>query len=176
MNIVELTKRVHQLNHKWWVDIETGKPLQRNLRELLALVISELSECLEGERKDLMDDKLPHRKMAEVEMADAVIRLMDIAGGFNMAEFVCEVKPVKGLEFPDNKGERIFGIMGAVICIDDDDGINMEYVNFTLTLIKMYCEKHGYDLYAALEEKLEFNKQRADHKHANRKKAGGKKF
>jgi NTP pyrophosphatase (non-canonical NTP hydrolase) len=31
-----------------------------------------------------MDDKLPHRKMREVELADAVIRAFDLAGGYNM--------------------------------------------------------------------------------------------
>jgi NTP pyrophosphatase (non-canonical NTP hydrolase) len=35
---------------------------------------------MEGERKNLMDDKLPHRKMAEVELADALIRIFDYAG------------------------------------------------------------------------------------------------
>ncbi|TOM56066.1 hypothetical protein CGH73_27540, partial [Vibrio parahaemolyticus] len=30
----------------------------------------------------LMDDHLPHRKMAEVELADAVIRILDYAHAF----------------------------------------------------------------------------------------------
>jgi NTP pyrophosphatase (non-canonical NTP hydrolase) len=64
----------------WWSDIETGAPIQRNKGELLCLIHSEISEAMEGERKDLMDDKLPHRKMAEVELADAVIRICDYAG------------------------------------------------------------------------------------------------
>ena len=45
------------------------------------LIVSEVAEAMEGERKDLMDDKLPHRKMAEVELADALIRIFDYAGG-----------------------------------------------------------------------------------------------
>jgi NTP pyrophosphatase (non-canonical NTP hydrolase) len=44
------------------------------------LIVSELSEAMEGHRKSLMDDKLPHRKMAEVEIADAAIRIFDLAG------------------------------------------------------------------------------------------------
>lgn len=64
----------------WWSDIETGSPIQRNKGELLCLIHSEISEAMEGERKDLMDDKLPHRKMAEVELADTVIRICDYAG------------------------------------------------------------------------------------------------
>ena len=52
--------------------------------EKLALIHSEISEALEGHRKDLMDDKLPHRKMIEVELADAVIRIADLAGALGL--------------------------------------------------------------------------------------------
>jgi len=75
---------VHRANAKWWVSLDTGQPIQRNVGELLCLVHSEISEALEGHRKDLMDDKLPHRKMFEVELADAVIRILDIAAGMDL--------------------------------------------------------------------------------------------
>jgi NTP pyrophosphatase (non-canonical NTP hydrolase) len=78
-----LSALVHDANHKWWIDVRDGvTPLHRNKGELLALIHSEISEALEGERKNLMDDKLPHRKMAEVELADAVIRILDYAAGY----------------------------------------------------------------------------------------------
>jgi hypothetical protein len=67
----------------WWNDLRTGEKLQRNKGELLCLIHSEISEAMEGERKNLMDDKLPHRKMAEVELADALIRIFDYAGAFD---------------------------------------------------------------------------------------------
>ncbi len=50
----------------------------------LLLVHSETSEATEGYRKNLMDDKLPHRTMFEVELADIVIRVMDLAGACNL--------------------------------------------------------------------------------------------
>lgn len=58
----------------------------------IALCHSELSEALEGDRKNLMDDHLPHRKMAEVELADAVIRIFDLAGamGFDLGSAIAE--------------------------------------------------------------------------------------
>jgi NTP pyrophosphatase (non-canonical NTP hydrolase) len=47
---------------------------------LIALCHSELSEALEGHRKNLPDDKLPHRLMVEVELVDCLIRIFDLAG------------------------------------------------------------------------------------------------
>jgi NTP pyrophosphatase (non-canonical NTP hydrolase) len=107
---------IHDLNRQWWHDPHTGQPIQRNHGELIALIHSELSEALEADRKDLMDDKLPHRKGLEVELADAMIRIFDMAGGLQL------------------------------------------------------------DIGGALQEKLEYNKQRADHKAENRIKEGGKKY
>jgi NTP pyrophosphatase (non-canonical NTP hydrolase) len=74
----------HTANRKWWEDINTGERIARNKGELLMLIVSEISEAMEGERKNLMDDKLPHRKMAEVELADALIRIFDYAGAFGL--------------------------------------------------------------------------------------------
>lgn len=75
---------IHTYNAKWWVDLHTGEPLTRNIGELLMLVVSEISEAMEGHRKNLQDDKLPHHKMFEVELADAVIRIFDLAGGLRI--------------------------------------------------------------------------------------------
>ncbi len=82
MNLNDYSKEVHAANQKWWHDMNTGSPLKRNKGELLMLIVSEISEAMEGERKNLQDDKLPHRKMAEVEMADALIRILDYCAGF----------------------------------------------------------------------------------------------
>jgi NTP pyrophosphatase (non-canonical NTP hydrolase) len=82
----------------WWTDLKTGADLRcdyrrtlatsappgRNIGELLALIHSEISEAMEGARKGLMDDKLPHRPMLEVELADALIRICDMAGGMGL--------------------------------------------------------------------------------------------
>lgn len=64
----------------------------REVGTMLALIHSEVSEALEGFRKDLMDDHLPNRKMAEVELADAVIRICDLAGkeGFDLGGAIVE--------------------------------------------------------------------------------------
>jgi NTP pyrophosphatase (non-canonical NTP hydrolase) len=77
---------VHQANVDagWWTDLATGQRKDRNVGELLMLVVSEVSEAMEGHRKGLMDDKLPHRTMFEVELADVFIRIFDIAGAHKL--------------------------------------------------------------------------------------------
>lgn len=82
MNLNNYAAMCHFANAKWWQDVDTGAPLKRNKGELLMLIVSEVAEAMEGERKDLMDDKLPHRKMAEVELADALIRIFDYAAAY----------------------------------------------------------------------------------------------
>ena len=71
----------------WWRDPKSGEPTQTNpmcFSQKLMLTVSELSEAMEGDRKGLMDDKLPHRPMREVELADAVIRIFDLAGAYDL--------------------------------------------------------------------------------------------
>lgn len=84
-NLNEYAAQSRNDNDKWWRDPATGAPLLgRNKGELIALMHSELSECLEGVRKNLMDDKLPHRSMEEVELADLLIRVFDYAGNWGL--------------------------------------------------------------------------------------------
>lgn len=79
-------KKFHDWNRKvgFYTDINTGKPMERNVPEMLCLIHSEISEALEGYRKVLMDDKLPHRQMIEVELADAIIRILDLSAYLNL--------------------------------------------------------------------------------------------
>ena len=79
----------------------------REIGTMLALVHSEVSEALEGFRKDLMDDHLITRKMAEVELADAVIRICDLAGkeGFDLGGAIAE-KLEYNLKRADHKLEN----------------------------------------------------------------------
>lgn len=176
MNLNDYSKKIHEANQKWWIDLETGAPIERNKAELRMLIISELAECLEGERKNLQDDKLPHRKMAEVEMADVVIRVLDYAGGFGIPlNDIPEDQLVlmAGLEVPENKAEFLFTITRGVC--DDQDA---EYVGLRCVIwfCETYCKKFGYDLWGAVEEKLKFNATREDHTIEARKQANGKKF
>ena len=87
--------------------VEAGwhdKPREKGT--MIALIHSEVSEALEGARKGLMDDHLPHRLMEEVEMADAVIRICDYCGahGLDLAGAIRE-KLEYNLHRADHKRE-----------------------------------------------------------------------
>lgn len=88
-----LAAGVHEQNVKagWWNDLQTGEDLRhttpgpkRNVPEMLCLIHSEVSEALEGYRKGLPDPHLPHRSNVEVELADALIRILDCAEGMGL--------------------------------------------------------------------------------------------
>lgn len=71
----------------WWTNSFTGEATQSNplcFSNKLMLIVSEVAEAMEGDRKSLMDDKLPHRPMREVELADAAIRIFDLAGAYDL--------------------------------------------------------------------------------------------
>lgn len=73
----------------------------------LMLIVSEIAEAMEGDRKNLMDDHLTNRKMFEVELADAVIRIFDLAGreGIDLGGALVE-KLIYNQQRPDHKKEN----------------------------------------------------------------------
>ena len=84
--LTDLQRDIHELaiEKGWWDE-------PRNDGELLALIHSEVSEILEALRNgNPPDAKLPEFSSAEVEAADAVIRILDMAQarGWKVAEAI----------------------------------------------------------------------------------------
>jgi NTP pyrophosphatase (non-canonical NTP hydrolase) len=73
--INKLVNDIHKQNVTigWWGD-------NPNIAEKLCLIHSEISEAMEGHRRNKQDDHLPNRLSVEVELADAIIRIFDLAG------------------------------------------------------------------------------------------------
>lgn len=172
----------------WWTDLTTGESLKgkRPALELLALVHSELSEGLEGVRKNLMDDKLPDRPMIEVELADAEIRTYDTIGGFDLDPGVDQddLQRFLGDLAKVNRISEALGLLhAAVSCAtmaffyeschtEPEDQANA----LTLVILGLHAvaDKFGYDLDGARDAKLAFNLTREDHKAEARRGAFGK--
>lgn len=93
----------------WWRDNITGQPMQANPATFavkLMLCVSELAESMEGDRKRLADDKLPQYDMRAVELADAAIRIFDLAGayGYDLGAIIA-AKMAFNAQRPDHKLE-----------------------------------------------------------------------
>ena len=76
-DVADICHRI-ALDHGFWQD-------SQNFGEKIALIHTELSECLEAMRHgDGPDEHLPHHRNAEIELADAVIRIFDLAAHEHM--------------------------------------------------------------------------------------------
>jgi hypothetical protein len=172
----ELALDVHAANEKWWTDLETGKPKQRNVGEMLMLMVSELAEAMEGDRKDLMDDKLPHRKMLEVELADALIRGLDLAGHRvkDISHFRLMTVGVS-IQFTTNAAENLFLLTRSLVRLWPNADDAMIWSIWFHNLFA-FAGVHKLDLWGAYMEKMDYNKTRADHQRDARLAAGGKKY
>jgi len=86
---IEFDAVAQEVNHiaiekGWWEG-------ERNEGELIALMHSELSEALEAIRNgNPPDDKIPEYTGVEAELADVIIRIMDMAAakGYRVGEAV----------------------------------------------------------------------------------------
>ncbi len=100
----------------WWTNLATGNPIAAEgpiVGQKMMLIVSEVSEAMEGHRRGLMDDKLPHRRMVEVELADAVIRIADLAGalGLDLGAAIAE-KMAYNAQRADHKPEARAAVGG----------------------------------------------------------------
>lgn len=176
----ELSKTIYEQNKAvgWWDDPN------RCIYQTLQLVNTEIAEATEGARKDLMDDHLPHRKMEEVELADALIRMLDLGGRCGWAVLSDATQP--HFEY-ESVGHAHLQLSQRVSALAHNlprpnpyanGGDRVACYHYTMFLFEIvdYAESRGYDVMAALHEKLEYNKQRADHKRENRAKEHGKQF
>lgn len=202
-DIVRLSAEIHANNVAagWWSDPRTGERIDRNVGEILMLITSELCEAGE-EIVDtgcwrsnglFMDDKLPHRLMLEVELADTAIRVFDLAGGLSLdlaGPWACiDADDTDIVEArPSELGTNLFRLVAEVAKAMEGHRKNKrdanwpEYLAIEVHLARLLygiwqlAEVHGLDVDTAMAEKRAYNASREDHKIENRIKDGGKAY
>ena len=165
-------KAIHAQNKSvgWWDEV-------RPFSTFACLFHSELSEAMEGDRKNLMDDHLPEYSMFKVELADFVIRVMDWLGSVDASHVTHAMALTDDLRFDDNcalLAELHWSTSHAYETTHNLD--TSRTVNQLVTAIKTVENHLGDELWEIVDKKVEYNKTRADHKRENRAKSDGKKY
>lgn len=187
-DIARLSTEIHADNVAagWWSDLTTGERIERNVGELLMLVVTELSEAADGLAGNLMDDKLPHRQMVEVELADTAIRIFDFCGaGYAIdtdKRFANIVAIVQHGIFAKclTPNDFLLAIIGHVSgAMEHHRKSRPEEMGRSLAIalhgIFVLGELLDLDVMGAVAEKRHFNKTRRDHSREARLADGGKK-
>jgi len=181
------SKKVHELNKRWWKDPKTGEPIERNKGQVLMLAVSELAEALEGHRKNKADEHLPQYPSPAVELADCLIRLLDNATGFGfelnddfiMDAYRSDLKIFSGRDF----AESLFMITCSISMLYPWAVVGGDITKFQQTfqcciasVIALGALNYQSTFIEAYYAKNEYNKTRLDHTDAHRLAEGGKKY
>jgi len=194
MNLQHYIDQSHKDSQRWWLDIKTGERIERSKTDLLMLIVTEIAEAAEGVRKDCPDDKLPHRKMEEVEIADALIRIFDYCGGFGITLLVGDMDLLaSNLNILGNHiseayvppaRSRLTMLLHCVrwatsaaseVEVNPGDKAEAYSLGRLVTSLLWYAHGQKMDIEGAYQEKRKFNLTREDHTHHARRQPGGKK-
>ena len=97
--------------HGWWDDAATPEEKHKLIPEKLLLVITELAEAVEDYRVQRMDTYIGAGGKPEgfwVEVADAVIRVLDLAGAHKVdLEHIIELKHEYNKTRPMRHGGKV---------------------------------------------------------------------
>ncbi|UUW39237.1 hypothetical protein [Vibrio phage Artemius] len=166
--MLELQNHIHEQNVEkgWW-----NEP--RCFSTMTNLFISENSEALEGDRRNLMDDKLPNYPMRVVEIADMCIRVFDYLGSVCNTEFVENLpqRYYRNEDFQWNLSMCSKQLTDAWFdneCLLAKRASYCKPLHHAIAIGFQMIREMGYDPIEIILEKHDFNAVRHDHKLENR--------
>jgi len=179
VNYDKYATEIHEWNKEvgWWDDPDEC------IHQKVMLMVTEVAEATEGERKDQMDDHLPSRKQAEVELADTLIRVLDIGGKFSIKYQEGAFPHPDAMHLEASIGRQHLSIVRSIIAFIDQaeffgwtEVLASEY-SILIKTIEVIAERNGYNLEMAMIEKIAYNRIRLDHTRRHRTEHfDGKKF
>lgn len=184
-SIGEMTAEIRQVNiDKGWRPAEGG-PGDNTFGDYLALLHSEVSEALEAYRDHRLADAtgsgalhvrdnvrlLPKPEGVGSELADVLIRLLDMADVFGYTpfdmdmelgdvdpEFPVVIQHIRDAGEHPSFGDWVRALHSAVVDVDHTPTI---YFPHLLRQLVCFAEGHGIDLDAEYERKLAYNRTRS---------------
>lgn len=187
MNLNELRDKAYQcaVTHGWHEENLSNE-------HFLCLVISELMEAVEADRKekhanrDIFEYYMKQRRRddeefmyafkhdikdsVEDELADACIRLLDLAGLRNVDLGEIDLDELKCSEgfFDWNFTEAIFSLVCNITDLDYIETHSFDsFLRIALIEIMVFCEHKGIDIFWYIEQKMKYNELRP-YKHGNK--------
>lgn len=177
MDLIDLQTKIHRQNIEkgWWDE-------HRSFSKLTNLNISEVSEAVEADRKDLMDDKLKAYKGVPVEAADGCIRGFDVLASLDnesyeasdMAIAVIKNNPTD-VDYLLAFSSWCFSIAWEFAELKKAPNAAKQYIVDAVNALFEVIMIYGHNPVDLMLEKIEFNATRPDHQRENRQGLVGQK-
>lgn len=153
-----------------------------SVEHFLMLVITEIAEAVEADRKDIHADVLGFEERTRVhpdfterfeayikdsfedELADIYIRLCDTAGmlGIEFGEEIIDADASNLFASLSNKKkltDKMFALI--TVLLDDKDFGDLERIGIGLLFVEWLANEYGIDLAWHIEQKMKYNKTRS---------------
>ena len=176
MNLNELRDKAYEtaVKHGWHKESKSSE-------QCLCLVVSELMEAVEADRKNKhadrsrfksdYEDEGPHddrnfahafkeyiKDSVEDELADAVIRLLDLAGLRGVSMGMCD--GFMGVKVEELKCTFTEFCLSLCSLLSSPEETLEDKINYGIVALINYAEQKGIDLMWHIEQKMKYNELR----------------
>jgi hypothetical protein len=177
VNLIDLQLKIHEQNKAkgWWDN-------HRSFSKLTNLNISEVSEAVEADRRNLFDSKLTKYKGVPVEAADGCIRSFDVLASLGNESYEASKMAIAIIENnPDDIDYLLafsswcFSMAWEFHELKNAPSAAKQYLVDAVNALFVVIMKYGHNPVDLMLEKMEFNESRPDHLPENRQGKVGQK-